>query len=152
MAASRVAADAAGDGSPGRPGPPRAPAVRADEEPWTHEEIAELRAEIEHDIERAVADLETAEADLKGLIRDAGDGSGDDQADAGAKTYEREQEISVANISRDKLAQNRHALERLDSGTYGVCEQCGEAIGKFRLQAAPRATLCRDCKEKAERG
>jgi len=126
--------------------------VRADEEPWTEAELKEIRREIERDIARELADIATAEEDLQGLIWDAGDGSGDDQADAGAKTYEREQEISLANISRDKLAQNRHALERLDNGSYGVCESCGEPIGKFRLQAAPRATLCRSCKEKSERG
>ena len=128
------------------------PPVRPDEEPWTRAELLEVRREIERDIARGLADIRTAEEDLQGLIWDAGDGSGDDQADAGAKTYEREQEISLANISRDKLAQNRHALERLDNGSYGVCESCGLPIGKFRLQAAPRATLCRSCKEKTERG
>lgn len=126
--------------------------VRVGEQAWTADEIAELRHEIEADIQRALVDLRNVEEDLQGLIWDGGDGSGDDQADAGAKTYEREQEISLANISRDKLAQNRHALERLDDGSYGICEACGEPIGKFRLQAAPRATLCRSCKEKAERG
>lgn len=128
------------------------PPVRGDEKPWTPAELAEIRHDLERDIARALADLKTAEEDLQGLIWDAGDGSGDDQADAGAKTYEREQELSLANISRDKLDQVRHALARLDDGTYGVCEACGEAIGKFRLQAAPRATLCRSCKEKTERG
>jgi DnaK suppressor protein len=122
------------------------------EEPWTDEELAELRGELEGDIRRAMHDLKIAEEDLQGLMRDSGDGSGDDQADAGTKTYERDQEISLANISREKLAQSRHALGRLDDGSYGVCESCGQPIGKFRLQAAPRATLCRSCKEKAERG
>ena len=126
--------------------------VRDDEEPWTDEELADLRGELERDIRRAMHDLKIAEEDLQGLMRDSGDGSGDDQADAGTKTYERDQEISLANISRDKLAQSRHALERLDNASYGVCESCGQPIGKFRLQAAPRATLCRSCKEKAERG
>lgn len=126
--------------------------VRGDEKPWTTAEVAEIRQDLERDIARALADLRTAEEDLQGLIWDAGDGSGDDQADAGAKTYEREQELSLANISRDKLDQVRHALARLDGGTYGICEACGQPIGKFRLQAAPRATLCRSCKEKTERG
>ena len=39
-----------------------------------------------------------------------------------------------------------HALERIHDGTYGVCENCGNAIGKLRLQASPRATLCLTCK------
>ncbi len=125
--------------------------VRAGEDLWTVEEIVTLREELERDIRRAKNDLRNAEEDLQGLIWDAGDGSGDDQADAGAKTYEREQELSLANISRDKLEQSQHALTRLDQGRYGVCENCGEPIGKFRLQAAPRATLCRSCKEKTER-
>ena len=147
-AATKVAQAKAAPAEPALGMPP----VRPDEEPWTRAELLEVRREIERDIARGLADIRTAEEDLQGLIWDAGDGSGDDQADAGAKTYEREQEISLANISRDKLAQNRHALERLDNGSYGVCESCGLPIGKFRLQAAPRATLCRSCKEKTERG
>jgi RNA polymerase-binding transcription factor DksA len=145
LAASRAKVTTTSSGSAALP-------VRDDEEPWTSEEIAEIRGELERDISRSRRDLQVAEEDLQGLIRDSGDGSGDDQADAGTKTYERDQEISLANISRDKLAQSQHALERLDGGRYGVCESCGQPIGKFRLQAAPRATLCRSCKEKAERG
>jgi DnaK suppressor protein len=84
-------------------------------------------------------------------MRDSGDGAGDDQADAGAKTYEREQEISLANNAREMLEQTEHALERLEDGSYGICESCGNPIGKLRLQAAPRATLCMPCKMKQER-
>ena len=82
-------------------------------------------------------------------MRDAGDGAGDDQADAGTKTFEREQEISLANNSREMLDQSEHALERIDNGTYGICESCGNPIGKLRLQAFPRATLCMSCKTEA---
>ncbi|MDH6191902.1 RNA polymerase-binding protein DksA [Streptomyces sp. CZ24] len=49
------------------------------------------------------------------------------------------------------LRQTEQALVRLDEGTYGTCENCGNAIGKARLQAFPRATLCVDCKQKQER-
>ena len=84
-------------------------------------------------------------------MRDAGDGAGDDQADAGATTFEREQEISLANNAREMLDQNEHALERIADGTYGICESCGNPIGKLRLQAFPRATLCVTCKQKQER-
>jgi DnaK suppressor protein len=85
------------------------------------------------------------------LMRDSGDGAGDDQADAGAKTYEREQELALAENARELLRQNEHALMRLDDGSYGICESCGQPIGKLRLQAAPRATLCMPCKKKQER-
>ena len=130
---------------------PAAMPVKADESPWSAKELATLRAEIEAHITSLEEEIATAEAELFDLMHDAGDGAGDDQADAGAKTYEREQEISLANNARDLLEQNRRALERMDDGSYGVCESCGEPIGKLRLQAAPRATLCMPCKMKQER-
>jgi RNA polymerase-binding protein DksA len=130
---------------------PQSLRVREDESPWTAKELAEVRASIEADVAHLREEIKVAEADLVGLMRDGGDGAGDDQADAGAMTFEREHEISVANNAREMLIQNLHALERLDDGTYGICESCGNPIGKLRLQAAPRATLCMPCKTKQER-
>ncbi|MBN9325656.1 MAG: TraR/DksA family transcriptional regulator, partial [Cellulomonas sp.] len=40
---------------------------------------------------------------------------------------------------------------RIAAGTYGACESCGKPIGKARLQAFPRATLCVECKQREER-
>ncbi len=131
--------------------PPGQLAVRDDEAPWTGEELAGVRADLEDDISRLRAEISVAETDLAGLMRDAGDGAGDDQADAGAKTFEREQEISLADNQREMLEQSEHALERIADGSYGRCESCGTAIGKLRLQAFPRATLCLPCKQKQER-
>ena len=96
--------------------------MREDESPWTAKELREVRAELERDIEQLRTELQHAQSDLVDLMRDSGDGAGDDQADAGAKTYEREQEISLANNAREMLEQTEHALERLDDGTYGICE------------------------------
>lgn len=125
--------------------------VREDESPWTAEELREVRVAIEANVQHLTEEIQMAQADLVGLMRDGGDGAGDDQADAGAMTFEREQEISLANNARDMLLQNLHALERLDDGSYGICESCGQPIGKLRLQAAPRATLCVPCKTRQER-
>jgi DnaK suppressor protein len=126
-------------------------AVREDESPWTEAELSEVRDALQGDIDRLQAEIHTAENDLADLMRDSGDGAGDDQADAGAKTFEREQEISVANNSREMLEQTERALARIDDGTYGVCEICGNPIGKMRLQAFPRATLCVADKQRQER-
>ena len=138
-----------------RPPLPAAPpgdlAVREDESPWTATELADVQAELESDVTRLRNEIAVAEHDLAGLMRDAGDGAGDDQADAGTATFEREQEISLANNSREMLDQSEHALERIALGTYGICESCGNPVGKLRLQAFPRATLCRSCKQKQER-
>ena len=125
--------------------------VREDETPWTVEELAEVRAELEADVQRLTAELDEAEEELVELMRSYGDGAGDDQADAGAATWEREHELSLTNNARSLLEQSQHALERIALGTYGDCESCGTAIGKMRLQAFPRATLCMTCKQKQER-
>ncbi|WP_411282998.1 TraR/DksA family transcriptional regulator [Lapillicoccus sp.] len=127
-----------------------APPVARTDTPWTAKELREIRAELDSERARALADLEIAQTDLQGLLRDAGEGAGDDQADAGASIFGREYEMVLANNSREKLEQVEHALERLTDGSYGVCESCGKPIGKIRLQAAPRATLCLACKTKQE--
>ncbi|MAF74088.1 MAG: DNA-binding protein [Micrococcales bacterium] len=127
------------------------PVVREDESPWTDSELAEVRTELHSERERLLEEIATTEEGLADLIRDSGDGAGDDQADAGSKTFEREHEMSLANNARDMLEQVDKASARIADGSYGVCENCGKPIGKYRLQAFPRATLCRTCKEAEER-
>lgn len=125
--------------------------VREDESPWTAAELKEVRAELEEEIARQRADLEASETELTAFLREPIDGAGDDQADAGAKSFEREHELSLVAGARAGLEQNLHALERLEDGSYGICESCGNPIGKLRLQAYPRATLCMTCKSTQER-
>jgi len=125
--------------------------VRENERPWTARELAGVRADLEADIVRLQREISVAEVDLAGLMRDVGDGAGDDPADAGTATFEREQEISLANNAREVFEQSARALARLVAGTYGICESCGNPIGKNRLQAFPRATLCLTCKSQQER-
>ena len=67
------------------------------------------------------------------------------------KAYEREHELALTHNARELLAQTERALARIEEGTYGTCESCGEPIGKARLQAFPRATLCVECKQREER-
>ena len=125
--------------------------VRADEKPWTAKELAEVRGELEADRERLQAEISAVERGLQDLLRDGGDGAGNDQADVGSTTLERDAEMSLANNTRDMLFQVQRALGRLEDGTYGVCESCGNPIGKLRLMAFPRATLCLSCKQREER-
>ncbi|MGH3682550.1 MAG: TraR/DksA family transcriptional regulator [Natronosporangium sp.] len=91
-------------------------------------------------------------AEIAELQRDRlTDSAGDDQADTGSKTFEREQEISLANSILERSTQVERALERLDEGSYGWCERCGNAIPVERLAAFPSATLCVTCKQLEER-
>ncbi|MFE6165953.1 TraR/DksA family transcriptional regulator [Streptomyces sp. NPDC056486] len=126
-------------------------AVRPGEDPWTPEEVAEARAELQSEALRLGSEISSSEDALAGLMRDSGDGAGDDDADTGTKNITREHEMSLAANAREMLEQTERALERLDAGTYGICENCGNPIGKARMQAFPRATLCMDCKQKEER-
>jgi RNA polymerase-binding transcription factor DksA len=96
-------------------------------------------------------ELAVVEAEMDELISDSGEGAGDDQADSGTKTFEREHEMSLVINARDMVLQTERALDRIENKTYGFCEDCGSAIGKARLQVFPRATLCMICKQKEER-
>ena len=125
--------------------------VKPDETPWTAAELDEVRDELNAERERLRSELNLAEHELHDLMRDAGDGAGNDQADVGSTTFERDHEMSLANNARVMLAQTEHALARIDDATYGVCESCGQPIGKMRLMAFPRATLCLSCKQREER-
>ncbi|KQX76122.1 MULTISPECIES: TraR/DksA C4-type zinc finger protein [Aeromicrobium] len=126
-------------------------AVRADETPWTAAEAKEVRTELEGDLARLRVELDASARELQDLLRDGVDGAGNDQADVGSKGLERDAEMSLRANQSELLLQTEKALDRLEKGTYGQCEVCGEAIGKNRLIAFPRATLCMTCKQREER-
>ena len=123
----------------------------AGEAPWSAAELKIVKTEISKDLERYRKELTRVEAEMNELISDSGEGAGDDQADSGTKTFEREHEMSLVSNARDMVLQTERALERIENKTYGLCEDCGAAIGKPRLQVFPRATLCMICKQKEER-
>jgi DnaK suppressor protein len=125
--------------------------IREGEERWTDAETTELRDQLAAEAAELRAEIERAESDIANRLGDAVIDAGDDQADVGAKAYEREHELALTYNARELLAQAERALARIDSGTYGSCDSCGEPIGKARLQAFPRATLCVSCKQREER-
>lgn len=124
--------------------------VRDGEDPWTPEEIAEVIEELDADIERQEAAIRQAEEELAGM-RASDDGAGRDPADVGTSNFERDHEMSLVQNARIMLEQSELAQRMIRLGQYGVCEVCGEPIGKGRLQVFPRATMCVTCKQRAER-
>jgi RNA polymerase-binding protein DksA len=118
---------------------------------WTAEEMEDVLIELDQQRERVLRVVADLEEEIAGLMRDSGDGAGLDQADVGATTLERDHDLNVVSAERDLLVQIERALEHIDDGTYGVCDSCGEPIGKMRLMAFPRATLCMSCKQREER-
>jgi DnaK suppressor protein len=125
--------------------------VRRGEKPWTETELKKVRRQLQEDIAGLTADINEAESAIAERLGDAVGDAGDDPADAGAKTFQREHELALTQHARELLALSERALARMDDGTFGVCESCGQPIGKARLQAFPRATLCVTCKQREER-
>lgn len=81
----------------------------------------------------------------------AGDVAGDDLADAGLKVAtngEDEAEIRRIGARREQM---ERALDRVASGTYGMCESCSHPIPVERLRLMPGATACVACQQKLER-
>jgi len=128
-----------------------APAARATTDDWSAADLDEVRTELQGQAAALRGEIDRAELASEKLKRDQSTEGSGDEADAGSKTFEREHEMSLANNSRDLLVQVERALSRLDAGTYGRCEECGNPIPKARLQAFPRATLCVTCKQREER-
>lgn len=118
---------------------------------WTKGELKEVVTELREHHERLMALVAESERELVNLMRDAGDGAGHDQADLGATSFERDHELIVVANERDMLMQTELALANIDNGTYGECDSCELPIGKMRLMAFPRATLCLSCKQREER-
>jgi len=126
-------------------------AVKPDETPWSAAELAEVRDGLVADRTRLLDEIGIAERGLADLLSGGVDGAGNDQADVGSTSLERDAEMSLVANHRDLLLQVEKALDRIQSGTYGNCENCDQPIGKMRLMAFPRATLCMTCKQREER-
>ena len=125
--------------------------VRPGEKPWTEAELKKVRQELQAEIAGLMADISQAESAIAERLGDAVGDAGDDQADAGAKTFQREHDIALTQNARQLLELSERALARMDEGSFGVCGSCGQPIGKARLRAFPRATLCVTCKQREER-
>ncbi|HET9656353.1 MAG TPA: TraR/DksA family transcriptional regulator [Kineosporiaceae bacterium] len=132
------------------PEPPVLP-VPDGELPWTEAELAAVREELRGELARLDGGIAALHATIDDVLRDTGDGVGDDQADSGAKAFEREQEMTLLATVRESRFQTERALARIADGTFGSCESCGGPIGKLRLQAFPRAVLCVGCKQQERR-
>lgn len=115
-------------------------------------ETEKIRVALESRRDELQGEYEQALSEISELQRERlADSAGDDQADTGTKTFEREQEITLANTLLERITQVERAIDRLGAGNYGWCERCGNAIPVERLAAFPSATLCVSCKQLEER-
>jgi len=73
-------------------------------------------------------------------------------ADLGTDNFEQEFTLSLMESDAGMLDKIESALERVEDGTYGACEECGAKIPKTRLNAIPYATMCVKCASEYEQG
>jgi DnaK suppressor protein len=100
---------------------------------FLNQRIAELRSE-------AGKAVETMDADE----------TFPDPADRATMESNRNSMLRMRDRERKLIFKIQEALERLDAGEYGICEECGEEIGIERLKARPVTTLCIQCKSSQE--
>lgn len=75
---------------------------------------------------------------------------GEELADVGSDSYMRETDITLMGAEGDHLVTIQDAIERLEAGNFGICEDCEKGISKRRLKAKPEASRCIHCQEAAE--
>ena len=75
-----------------------------------------------------------------------------DPTDRASLESDRNFTLRIRDRERKLIAKIEEALRRLEDGSYGVCEECGETIGAARMKARPVTTLCIECKSAQEIG
>jgi RNA polymerase-binding transcription factor DksA len=112
---------------------------------FTPKELGDLKQRLleeKSELEEQLTTIEEAafaasQSELSGEV-----GYDDETADAGTFTFERERDLSIENNVRDLLRKIDSALERMDKGTFGICDRCGKPIEKARVKALPYVDLC----------
>jgi RNA polymerase-binding protein DksA len=106
-------------------------------------ELSRLQAELD-EIERRTSRLDESERATEMSSYD------DLPADLASQTFEREKDLAIGESVENLLHKVISALEKIERGTYGLCDACGRAIMKARLKALPYATLCLECQGRLE--
>ncbi len=92
--------------------------------------------------------------DMEKLVRDSNELGKDGTMDIGDEASDlsnRQLLLSLNEADRKKLMEIDEALERIEEGTYGICEECGEPISIKRLEVKPTAIYCVECKSRLEK-
>jgi RNA polymerase-binding protein DksA len=108
---------------------------------------------LEDDRRATLLRLARLRADFGGIVAASADSNADDEHDPEGATiaFERSQVDALARQAERHLAEIDAALERVNSGAYGVCEGCGQPIPAERLEARPVARTCVACAQRSKR-
>lgn len=120
----------------------------------TVEQQQGFRERLTGERERVRAEIAGLDAEIASLGQNQqadGAGASNHLADDATEMMEQERDLALIGNLQERLRDIDQALERLEAGTYGQCQNCGNPIGAERLEARPFATLCINCKEADDR-
>ncbi len=111
-------------------------------------DIKVFRSRLEGEQKRLIEELGQVEADVRSTDeRREGSPFGKREEEA-TESLELEKRLVLQKRIRSHLTEIEHALHKLEEGTYGLCDICGQSIDPARLEALPEAHLCLSCKAK----
>ncbi len=111
--------------------------------------LLEERQRVEH----ALATLRDDHAgSLDDEVEEVSPTADNNLAETASATLGREIDYTLGDNAEQVISEIDAALERIEDGRYGTCSDCGEEIPRARLEANPWASLCIDCKRRAEGG
>jgi DnaK suppressor protein len=110
---------------------------------------AVIRKRLEDERASLLGDIDALQTETSNQDDDYG--VGNHLADDATDVFIRERNMALRHNADDLLAQIDTALQRLDTGTYGICVRCGQPIAEERLEALPYATYCIACQSIIER-
>lgn len=119
--------------------------------------LDELRTALLEERERVTRALEHLHEENPGSLEDEtgelnAPSVDDHLGDMATATFDRELDYTLEENAESVLQEINSALTRMEAGTYGRCQNCGQPISPERLEAIPWATRCIDCKRREERG
>lgn len=114
---------------------------------------ATLRRSLEARRIELAGEIEGMNAEIRSFGPEMGEpgGVGNHMAEDGSDVMEAERLSTINEDLRDILAQIDGALERMDGGTFGICQRCGKPINEERLEAFPYVQFCIECQTLIER-
>ncbi|GAC1356610.1 MAG: hypothetical protein NVS4B8_11510 [Herpetosiphon sp.] len=117
-------------------------------------DVATFKQRLEQERTQIVGELDLVQSENNQNVNDQGSSFGvsNHPADAASEVMSRERNMAVAMDLQVDLDAINHALERIEDGTYGTCEACGQPIAIERLEARPAATLCIKDQREREQG
>lgn len=108
--------------------------------------LIEERQRMEEELEQ----VRNRTTDMDNALPEEGESGDEDTADLASAMMDKEMDLSVEDDLEDVLTQVDRALQKIEEGTYGICDVSGEPIPKSRLELIPYATLTVECQAMAE--